>query len=293
MQRLLPLAIVALLSVTGCSFGIAGQEPASTPKSIANLSPTTQEVRNQPTAKDAVMTLRKTYKGFQAPTGLAIDHSGNLYVSNWSGGSVTRVDIAGNYSTFADGMGSPAGLAFDQADNLYVADYSRDVIYKITPAGEKSIFAQGLHTPTGIVFNHAGDLLVSNRSSNEIVIITASGKIELLAKDMRTPVGVAEDREGNLYVTNYGGGIIKVTPERAISIFSTQFGRPGVGIDISRQNEIFAVDNGDDCVRRIAPDGSTEIVANNIGGCVALLVHEDTLYVGGWNEGAVYVYSIH
>ncbi|MBP2636485.1 MAG: hypothetical protein H6Q72_2392 [Firmicutes bacterium] len=293
MQRLLPVAIVTLLSVTGCAFGIAGQESASTPKSTANLSPSTQEERNQPTVKDAALTLRKTYKSFQAPTGLAIDHSGNLYVSNWSGGSVTRVDIAGNYSTFADGMGSPAGLAFDQADNLYVADYSRDVIYKITSAGEKIIFAQGLHTPTGIAFNHAGDLLVSNRSSNEIVKITASGKIELIAKDMRTPVGVVEDREGNLYVTNYGGGIIKVTPEKKIITFSTQFGRPGVGIDISSQNEIFVADNGDNCIRRLAPDGSTQIAANNIGGCVALLVHEDTLYVGSWNEGAVYVYSIH
>jgi outer membrane protein assembly factor BamB len=117
--------------------------------------------------------------------------------------------------------------------------------------------------------------------------------MELVAKGMRTPVGVVEDSDGNLYVTNYGGGIIKVTPEGAVSTLSTQFGRPGVGIDISRQNVIFAADNGDGCVRWLAPDGSTEIVANNIGGCVAVLVHEDTLYVGGWNEGAVYVYSIH
>jgi sugar lactone lactonase YvrE len=293
MHRLLPLAIVALLSVPGCSFGITGQEPASAPKSTVNLNPSTQEERNQSKAKGAALTLRKTYTGFQAPTGLAVDHSGNLYVSNWSGGSVTKVDIAGNYSTFADGLGSPAGLAFDHAENLYIADYARDVIYRVTPAGEKILFAQGLHTPTGIAFNHTGDLLVSNRSSNEIVKITDSGKMELVAKGMRTPVGVVEDNGGNLYVTNYGGDIIKVTPEGVSSTLSTHFGRPGVGIDISRQNTIFAADNGDGCVRRLAPDGSTEIVADNISGCVALLVHEDTLYVGGWNEGAVYVYSIH
>jgi len=290
MQRLLTLAVVMLLSVTGCSFGIADQELPAAPKAAI---PSAQAERHQTTAKSITLTLKKTYKGFQAPTGLAIDQSGNLYVSNWSGGSVTKVDAAGNYSTFAGGMGSPAGLAFDYAGNLYAADYAQDVIYKITPAGEKSSFAQGLHTPAGIAFTHAGDLLVSNRSSNEIVKITPAGKIESVAKGMRTPVGVAEDPDGNLYVTNYGGGIIKVTPEGAISTLSTQFGRPGVGIDSSRQYGIFAADNGDGCVRRLAPDGSTKIVADNIGGCVALLVHEDTLYAGGWNEGAVYVYSIH
>ena len=292
MQRLLALAIVALLSMTGCSFGTAEKGPISAPGSAAKVNTSSQEEPNKSAAKGVTLTLKKTYKGFQAPTGLAMDRDGNLYVSNWSGNSVTKVGAAGNYSTFADGMGSPAGLAFDQAGNLYVADYSRDIIYKVTPSGEKIIFVKELHTPTGITFNQAGDLLVSNRSSNEIVKITASGKIELVAKGMRTPVGVAEDSDRNLYVTNYGGNILKVTPEGAISTLSTHFGRPGVGIDISRQNVIFAADNGDGCVRRLAPDGSTEIVADNIGGCVAVLVHEDTLYVGGWNEGAVYVYSI-
>lgn len=292
MKRLLTLAIVALLSMTGCSFGTAEKGPISAPEAAAKVNTSSQEEANQSAAKGVTLTLKKTYKGFQAPTGLAMDRDGNLYVSNWSGNSVTKVDAAGNYSTFAAGMGSPAGLAFDQAGNLYAADYSRDVIYRITPSGEKNVFARGLHTPTGIAFNQAGDLLVSNRSSNEIVKITTSGKIELLAKDMRTPVGVVEDSGGNLYVTNYGGGIVKVTPGGTISTLSTDFERPGVGIDISRQNVIFAADNGAGCVRRLAPDGSTEIAVDNIGGCVAVLVHEDTLYVGGWNEGAVYVYSM-
>lgn len=293
MRQVLTIVMVALLSMTGCSFGAAEKEPAAAPKPTANRNTSNQEELNKSAARSVTLTLQKTYKGFQAPTGLAVDRSGNLYVSNWSGNSVTRVDTAGGYSTFAAGMGSPAGLAFDQTGNLYVADYSRDVIYKVTPAGEKSIFAKGLHTPAGIAFSRTGDLLVSNRSNNEIVKITAGGKAEMVANGMRTPVGVAEDRDGNLYVTNYGGGIIKVAPDGTSGTLPARFGRPGVGIDISRQNVIFAADNGDDCVRRLAPDGSAaEIAADNIGGCVAVLVHGDTLYAAGWDEGAVYVYSM-
>ena len=220
------------------------------------------------------------------------DKDGNLYVSNWSGGAVIKVDTKGNSGVFADGMGSPAGLAFDGDGNLFISDYSKDVIYKVTPDGKKNTFAQGFHTPTGIAFNQAGELLVTNRGSNEIVKVDASGKVELVAEGMKTPVGVVEDSNGNLYVANYGGGIIKVATDGKVSAFSDDFGRPGVGIDISDQNIIFAADNGDGCVRTLAPDGTTEIVVSNIGGCVAVLVHADTLYVGSWNDGAVYAYSI-
>lgn len=241
--------------------------------------------------KGITLTLKATYKGFQAPTGIAVDTEGNLYVSNWSGGSVTKVDTKGNHSVFAGGMGSPAGLAFDKRGNLYVSDYSHDILYTVGPDGKKITFAKGFHTPTGIAFNRAGELLVANRGSNEIVKVDATGKVALVAGGMRTPVGVVEDFEGNLYITNYGGGIIKVTPAGETSTISDEFGRPGVGIDIA-QNIIFAADNGDDAVRSLSKDGASKIVLENIGGCVALLVHANILYVGSWNDSAVYAYTI-
>ena len=238
------------------------------------------------------LKLIKTYKGFSSPTGIAVDRGGNLYVSNWSGGTVTKVDLDGRSSVFVEGLGAPAGVVFDKKGDLYIADYSKDVIYKVKPTGKKTIFAKGLHTPTGISFMSDGDLLVSNRGSDEIVKIDKTGKVKLVAKGMRTPVGVVEDIDGNLFVTNYGGGIIKVTSSGVITTFSKDFKRPGVGIDISSKDQIFAVDNGDGCVRLILDNGDTEIVVDDIGGSVALLIHGNILYVGSWNTGSVYAYTI-
>lgn len=275
MIKILSLATAMLLSIIGCPAATAGQA-APRNGDDGGIS----------------LELKATYKGFQAPTGIAVDKNGNLYVSNWSGGTVAKVDKFGRQNVFAGGMGSPAGLAFDEEGNLYVSDYSKNVIYKITPGGKKSTFAQGFHTPTGIAFNKTGELLVANRASGEIIKVDASGGARPAADGLGTPVGVAEAPDGSLYVTNYGGGIIKVTADGKARTISNEFGRPGVGIDISRQNIIFAADNGDGCVRTIAQDGTTEIVARDIGGCVAVTVHADTLYVGGWNDGAVYAYSI-
>ena len=276
------LLLLVFFYITACS---------NTEKAAGQSSQTISEDQN--IMKNGVtLTLKATYKGFKAPTGIAIDKDGNLYVSNWSGSTVTEVDKKGNHSVFVDGMGSPAGLVFDAAGNLYISDYSMDVIYKVTPEGRKSTFAKGLHTPAGISFNKAGELLVTNRSSNEIVKVDTSGNVKLVASGMKTPVGVVEDLDANLFVTNYGGGIIKVTADGRTSIFSNEFGRPGVGIDIYDQKIIFAADNRDNCVRTLASDGTTKIVVDNIGGCVALLVHSETLYVSSWNDGAVYAYSI-
>ena len=81
---------------------------------------------------------------FNNPTGITIDSSGNLYVSDYSshrirkitpGGLVTT--IAGSTSGFADGnittakLNLPRGITVDSSGNLYVADTGNHKIRKI------------------------------------------------------------------------------------------------------------------------------------------------------------------
>jgi sugar lactone lactonase YvrE len=83
---------------------------------------------------------------FRAPTGVAVDASGNVYVAD-SNNNVVR-KIAGGMVTTYGGNGTaglvngpiatsqfnfPAGVAVDAAGNLYVADAGNNVIRKITP----------------------------------------------------------------------------------------------------------------------------------------------------------------
>ncbi|MDO0824517.1 NHL repeat-containing protein [Desulfosporosinus nitroreducens] len=237
------------------------------------------------------LSFAKKFDGFSSPTGLAIDASGNLYVSNWSGGNVVKIDAQGKKSTFADGMGSPAGLAFDREGSLYIADYSKDVIYRVT-SGKKTVFAQGLHTPTGIVFSKSGDLLVTNRSSNEIVKINPNGQVSTAAKGLQTPVGVVEDADGNLYVTNYSGGISHITPDGTVKTISDEFTTPGVGIAINSQNEVFAVDVGEGKIKRIDKDGKVTNILQGLNSVVGLLIEENgTFYIATWGDGTVHQFN--
>lgn len=233
----------------------------------------------------------KQYTGFSAPTGITTDAAGNIYVANWSGGSVTKIDTTGKQSVFAQKLGAPAGLAFDQGGNLYIADYTNDVIYKVAPDGKTTTFAEGLHTPTGIAFSANGNLLVANRSANEIVSITPDSKQTLIVAGLKTPVGVAEDKSGALFVTNYGGDISRIFGGEGLLAYNSDFNRPGVGIATNSRDEVFAVDNGSGCVRRIKSDGTSEIVIEGLEGCVALHIDEnDVIYVGGWGQGIINIY---
>lgn len=235
--------------------------------------------------------LIKQYSGFSAPTGIATDAAGNIYVANWSGGSVTKIDTADKQSVLVQNLGSPAGLAFDKDGSLYIADYSDDVIHKVGPDGEVSIFAEGLHTPTGIYFSANGNLLVVNRSSNEIMSITPNGEKTVVVSGLKTPVGVAEDESGALFVTNYGGDVSRFFDGKLALAYCGDFNRPGVGIAVNSRNEVFAVDNGGGCIRKLRADGTSEIVIDGIDGCVALYIDKkDRIYVGGWGQGIVNVY---
>lgn len=282
-----------LFVVSGCTSPGSQSPPATSEPSISNIPNQEISPHTGNSKVGETVELIKTYEGFSSPTAVAIDKAGSIYVSNWGGNTVTKIDTEGNKTEFAEDMSSPAGLAFDETGNLYVSDYSDDIIYRVTPTGEKTVFMESsLNTPTGISFNKDGELLISNRGSNDIIKVTTQGEITALFQGMNTPVGVVEDRTGNLIVTNYGGSVKKIASDRKVTDFSTEFGRPGVGIDVGPNGEIFAADNGDGCVRQIFSDGTTRIVVENIGGCVGVTVHNDILYVSSWNNDAVYAYSI-
>ena len=72
-------------------------------------------------------------------TGMAFDASGNLYVTNFSAGTITRLDTSGNVlppDPFVAGHLTNESIVFDAAGNFYVgqADNERDV-YKFGPGG--------------------------------------------------------------------------------------------------------------------------------------------------------------
>ena len=148
-----------------------------------------------------------------APTALAVDSAGNLYISNYS--SILKVTAAtGIITTIAGGSwgfsgdGGPAasasftqltGMAFDGSGNLYVADVYNQRIRMIA-AG------------TGIVTTIAG-----NGASG----YTGDGQAATSASlNLSYFTGLAFDSSGSLYITDTGNSRIRKVTQGIITTYA-------------------------------------------------------------------------
>lgn len=134
---------------------------------------------------------------FSAPTGIAVDASGNVFVADSGNFVVRKITPAGLVSTLAgtagmlgsaDGTGSAArfnalnGMAIDANGNLYVTD-ANNTIRKITSGGVVTTLAGTPNvtgssdgtgaaalfgTPYGIAVDASGDLIVADNGNDTL-----------------------------------------------------------------------------------------------------------------------------
>ncbi|MBA4137854.1 MAG: hypothetical protein C0518_11100 [Opitutus sp.] len=124
-----------------------------------------------------------------------------LYVGNSGDGTISRVDLAGNVSTFATGFANIYGLAGDSSGNLYVSSTTAHKVVRITPAGTITDYATDFPSNSslmGMAFDSSGNLFVADVSAG-IYKITPSGTVSLWATGMSYPRDVAFNDAGVLY----------------------------------------------------------------------------------------------
>ena len=146
---------------------------------------------------------------FIFPTGVAVDSTGNVYVTDPGDCTLRKVTPDGVATTLAgtsrlceaaDGVGAdarfrgPRSAAVDAAGNIYVAD--DDTIRKVTPAGVTTTLAGTANTPgsadgagaaarfnapSGVAVNGAGNVYVADWHNNTIRKVTPDGTTTTIA----------------------------------------------------------------------------------------------------------------
>lgn len=159
-------------------------------------------------------TLTSAQFGF--PTGIALDASGNVYVSEFmthtirkiSGGNVVTLAGTSFLSGDVNGTGAaarfdhPHSLVCDASGNIYVTDSWNNKIKKITPAGAVTTFA-GSGTPGNI--NGAA----------------SSAQFDL-------PMGITKDASGNFYIGDVNNYCIRKIASGSVTTYAGVAGTSGL-----------------------------------------------------------------
>lgn len=209
---------------------------------------------------------------FTLPAGIAVDTSGNVYVSDIGNHNIRKITPIGAVTTLAGGTAgfadddvddavstarfkNPWGVAVDDSGNVYVADTGNNVIRKITPAGLVSTlagavglagFADGsgdaahFRSPTGIVMGTDGHLYVVDQGNSVIRKITTAGVVTTVA-------GLAS------------------TPGNADGLGSEARFRTPTGICTDSSGNLYVADTGNNLIRKITPAGAVTTVAGHAG----------------------------
>lgn len=163
-----------------------------------------------------------------APSSLAVDAAGNLFISDTLNNVIREVTPDGNIGTPLPGYAG--GLAVDADGNFY---FGRELfVYRKTPSGDVQVVAgtgdfQGSIVPGGpfygpgdigmagaIAVSPDGTLAVGDTQANRVQRVSASCAVDNPA--MLHPGGLAYDAKGNLYVSEGNGRVVWMLPAGAV-----------------------------------------------------------------------------
>jgi streptogramin lyase len=98
--------------------------------------------------------------GLSAPTGIAADQAGNIWLANSTSNSVTLLAPTGApTATYASGQAGSGAIAIDLGGNAWVASKSSGSILKVTNAGVVSTYSGGgLSTTNAIAIDGTGNV---------------------------------------------------------------------------------------------------------------------------------------
>ncbi len=193
-----------------------------------------QHIRGSPFPVSVTSSVEKlgipilTICGENGPIGTAVNHMGEVIVSEWDGHCITvfssrgeKLRSFGGYGYFEGYFRNPHGVAVDNLGNIFVADCNNLRIQKFTSQGNLlAIAVMGIFQfpySRGIAFN---------ASNSKVYVSCGNGCIQVFDSNLNycatfgekgsgngqldTPRHIACDRSGNVYVADSGNHRIQV-----------------------------------------------------------------------------------
>jgi YVTN family beta-propeller protein len=180
------------------------------------------------------------------PFGLAIDAAGNVWVTNSSSNSITRLAPAWSAWSSAGaapslvysastitGLASPAGIAFD-GTSMWVANSGNGTLAKYDAVSGTFVASTNVGAQPWAVAFDGTHMWVTNQYSNSVTKLSAADGAVAGTYTVGTyPYGIAFDGV-NMWVANYGDNRImklRLSDGAVLGTFSVGMGPVGIAFD--------------------------------------------------------------
>ncbi len=150
---------------------------------LRSASPVFQPALNV-NAPPSAWTIAITYVGggLSAPTSIATDAAGAVWVTNSGNSSVTKLDntgaaVSGASGFTAGGFSTPSAIAIDTGGNAWVANSGNNTVTMLNSTGSSGIVfsGNGLSVPKSIAIDGSGNVWVGNSGNSTASAFTSSG----------------------------------------------------------------------------------------------------------------------
>jgi len=207
------------------------------------------------------------------PSDVAVDSSGNIYISDTNNARIRQITTAGIINTFA-GSGSigwagdgaaatsttvyltaPIGITLDSSGNLYIVENGDSRIRKVDTKG-----------------------IISTIAGNGTAGFSGDGSPAVKA-EMNFPTGIAVDSSGSLYIADFqnlrvrkidssgniatvaGNGVLSFSGDGSPAL-SAQMNTPQ-GVTVDTAGNLYIADTNNNVVRKVAKNGIIATIAGN------------------------------
>ena len=198
----------------------------------------------------------------KGPIGITVDSSGNVYTANSGANSVTKITPSGTSTTLGTTGNKPIGITIDASGNVYTANYIDSTVTKITPEGVSSTLALTGVHPLGITVDSAGNIYTANEKTNNVTKITPAGVASTLGTTGGWPQGIALDGANNVYTANWNTRNVSKITPTGVSSILGRTGRRPIGIALDTSGNVYTTNNGSDDVSRITTLGTSQIIGH-------------------------------
>ena len=108
---------------------------------------------------DALAPVEIFAEGFKEPTGVVVDQSGAVFVSDRKSGDVFKIN--GQIHPVVSNLKQPVGLGFDKEGRLLVVEEGRGRLLRLEGSGSFTVLAEGMKRPRWVSMAEDGSIYIT------------------------------------------------------------------------------------------------------------------------------------